>query len=59
MSSRFLVDLIATGTSALKVVGVLVAEEGRRTHISHSVEDPYVRGNNVIHCVADPKVMEI
>ena len=23
------------------------------THISHSVADPHVRGNNVIHCVAD------
>ena len=29
-----------------------------RTHISHSVSDPYVSGNNVIHCVADPQVME-
>ena len=29
-----------------------------RTHISHSVVDPHVRGNNVIHCVADPQVME-
>ena len=29
-----------------------------RTHISHSVTDPHVRGNNVIHCVADPKVRE-
>ena len=29
-----------------------------RTHISHSVADPHVRGNNVIHCVADPQVME-
>ena len=27
-----------------------------RTHISHSVVDTHVRGNNVIHCVADPKV---
>ena len=30
-----------------------------RTHISHSVADPHVRGNNVIHYVADPQVMEM
>ena len=28
------------------------------THISHSVADPRVRGNNVVHCVADPQVIE-
>ena len=28
------------------------------THISHSVADPHVRWNNVIHYVADPQVME-
>ena len=50
---------------------VTVAEEGRwrthrkgkslmrRNHISHSVADPHVRGNNVIRCVADPQVMEM
>ena len=27
-----------------------------RTHISHSVADLHVRGNNVIHYVADPQV---
>ena len=27
-----------------------------RTHISHSVVDPHVRGNNETHCVADPRV---
>ena len=77
VTSRFLVALLATGTSALKVVGILVAlkatvtEEGRwrthqkgksymwRTHISHSVADPHVRGDNVIHCVADPQLMEM
>ena len=77
VTSRFLVALLATGTSALKVVGILVAlkatvtEEGRwrthrkgksqmwQTHISHSVADPYVRGNNVIHYAADPQVMEM
>ena len=26
------------------------------THISRSVVDPYVRTNNVIHCVAEPQV---
>ena len=74
--SRFLVALIATGTSTLKVVGILVAlkatvtEEGRwrthrkgksymwRNHIYHSVMDLHVRRNTVIHCVADPQVME-
>ena len=30
-----------------------------RTRISHSVADPHVRGNNVIHCVADPQVWEM
>ena len=30
-----------------------------RTHISHGVVDPHVRENNVIHCVADPQVMEM
>ena len=30
-----------------------------RTHISHSVVESHVRGNNVIHCVADPQVMEM
>ena len=29
-----------------------------RTHISHSVPDPHLRGSNVIHCVAEPQVME-
>ena len=29
------------------------------THISHSVVDLHARGNNVIHCVADPPVMEM
>ena len=69
MSSRFLAALIAIGMSTLKVVGILVVlkatvtEEGRwRTHRkgkSYSVADPHVRRNNVIHCVADPQVMEI
>ena len=26
------------------------------THISRSVVDPHVRGNNLIHCVMDPQV---
>ena len=26
---------------------------------SHSVVDPHVRGDNVIHCVADPHVIEM
>ena len=30
-----------------------------QTHISHSVADPHVRGNNVIHCMADPQMMEM
>ena len=30
-----------------------------RTHISHSVVDLHVRGNNVIHYVVDPQVMEM
>ena len=30
-----------------------------RTHISHSVADPYVKGDSVIHCVADQQVKEI
>ena len=77
MPSRFFIALIASGTSTLKVVKILVAlkatvtEEGRwrshrkgkskmwLTHISHNVADPHVRGNNVIHCVADPQVMEM
>ena len=28
-------------------------------HISHSVADPDIRGNNVIHCVADSQVKEM
>ena len=28
-----------------------------QTHISHSVVDPHVRGNNETHCVADPQVI--
>ena len=28
-----------------------------QTHISDSVTDPHVRGNNVIDCVADPHVI--
>ena len=27
-------------------------------HISQSVADPHVRGDNVTHCVVDPQVME-
>ena len=30
-----------------------------RTYISHSVADPHVRGNNVIHCVTDPQMMKM
>ena len=30
-----------------------------QTHSSHNLADPHVRGNNVIHCVTDPQVMEI
>ena len=30
-----------------------------RTHISHSVMDLHVRGNNVIHCVMDLQMKEI
>ena len=30
-----------------------------RTHISHIVADPYVRGNNVVHYVADAQVTEM
>ena len=30
-----------------------------RTHVHHSVADQHVRGNNVIHFVADPQVMEM
>ena len=30
-----------------------------RTHISQSMADPHVRGNNVIYCVADPQVKEM
>ena len=30
-----------------------------KTYISHSVVDPHVRGNNVIHCAADPQMMEM
>ena len=29
------------------------------TYISHSVANQHVRGNNEIHCVADPQVMEM
>ena len=29
------------------------------TLISHNVVDPHMRGNNVIHCVADLQVMEM
>ena len=29
------------------------------THIFYSVVDPYVKGNYVTHCVADPQVKEI
>ena len=75
MSFRLLVALIATGTSALKVVEILVAlkaavteEGGRPTKKENpkcgrptflSVADPHVRGNNVIHCEADSQVMEM
>ena len=31
----------------------------RQTHISHSVVDPHVKGINVIHCVADPQLIEM
>ena len=76
VSSRFLVALIATGMSTLKIDGIVVAlkatvteeekwrthQKGKsemwRTHISHGVVDPHVTGNNVIHCVVDPQVME-
>ena len=31
----------------------------REPHFSQCVEDPYVRGNDVIHSVMDPKVKEM
>ena len=30
-----------------------------QTHISHSGADPYVKGDNLIHCVANPQAKKI